>query len=77
VTGIYSVSTPGKYISMSAERLRLYTFNATGANGVVICSSSKLGGLCTSKELIALGEGGLVICVVKLRASKELVEKYV
>jgi len=66
VTGIYSVSTPGKHTSMTAERLRLYTFNAAGASGVVICSSSRLGGLCTSRELIALGEGGLVVCVVKI-----------
>jgi len=66
VKGIFSVSTPGKLDFMSAERLHLYTTHAAGGGGIVICSSARLRGLCTSKELTALGEGGLVLCVVTI-----------
>lgn len=66
VKGIFSVSTPGKYDFMNAHRLRLYAEIGTGAGGVVVCSSAKLGRLCTARELIVQGEGALVVCVVKI-----------
>jgi ribosomal protein S8 len=66
VKSVYSVSTPGKQDFMSAERLRMFSTRMTGGGGVVICSSSRLRRLCTASELTALGEGGLVLCVVKI-----------
>jgi ribosomal protein S8 len=66
VTKIFPVSTPGKYEPRGARELLTYTYQNAGAQGVVICSSSRLGGLCTANQLIALGEGGLVVCVVKI-----------
>ena len=70
VKGIRSVSNPGKYISLSAQNLVTYATKEAGASGIVICSSSKFKGLCTAKELIACGEGGLVICVVRITGGK-------
>src|ERR1700722_6485795 len=64
VKKIYSVSTPGKYHYMSKRKLAQYIERRIGARGVVIVSSPRLGRLCNAKELIALGEGGLVVCVV-------------
>jgi hypothetical protein len=59
-------STPGNYEFFSKTRLSVLTYRAAGAGALVICSSSKYGGLCTSKELLAIGEGGLVLCIAKI-----------
>jgi len=66
VKGIFSVSTPGKPDFMNFRALNIYTQRTSGVNGVVICSSSKLAKLCTAPELLKQGEGGLVVCVVRL-----------
>jgi len=71
VTKIFPVSTPGKYEPRGARELLSYTYKDAGAEGIVICSSSRLGGLCTANQLIALGEGGLVVCVVKITGGKK------
>lgn len=71
VKGIKTVSKPGKYISLSAQNLLTYATREAGASGVVICSSSKFKGLCTAKELIAAGEGGLVVCVVRITGERK------
>lgn len=71
VRGIYLSSSPGNYINLNAAKLRAYTYRNIGAAGVVICTSARLKGLCTSKELISLGEGGTVICVVRITGSSK------
>ena len=71
VKGIKTVSKPGKYISLSAQNLFTYATREAGASGVVVCSSSKFKGLCTAKELIAAGEGGLIVCVVRITGERK------
>lgn len=63
--GIKSVSTPGKYRYLNYRDLLIFTQKNAGAGAVVIMSSSYFGRLCTAKELLAVGQGGLVLCVVE------------
>ena len=62
---IHTISSPGGRHYMNKKELALFSKQRVGKLGTVICSSSKLKRLCTSNELIALNEGGLVLCVVK------------
>lgn len=64
VKKFYSFSTPGKYHFMSKRKLATFANVKIGARGVVVVSSPRLRRLCTAKELIVLGEGGLVVGVV-------------
>jgi len=66
VHGISSVTTPGNRRSFSYRALARLVDRHSGANGVVVVSSSRLGRLASAKELLPISEGGLVMCVVLL-----------
>jgi ribosomal protein S8 len=61
---IVSVSTPGKYFFFSKKEMQHYIKVKTGAKGLVIVSSSHFKRLCDGREVVAAGQGGLVLSVV-------------
>jgi len=64
IKSFYSFSTPGKYHFMSGRELARFADKKIGARGVVVVSSPRLGRLCNARELISIGEGGLVVGVI-------------
>lgn len=65
IKGIESFSTPGKHKFMTAKKLLEFTISGSGAGGSVICLSARFKGLCSARQLIERGEGGVVVCVVR------------